>query len=247
MTQRPGSDRLGDTRPCRPVTDEDLVEALQELQPWQAAGDSLDGDLALIAYDVPADITVAGVEVPAGLYTREVTGDGRHIISHRWSDRGALIDRLDAVAEHHYLFVHIAHAARRFAAAYTDAIHADAHRALALIERDERDGGPLYDARIRCWHDLSRYVDERCYVEERARSGSVVAYLDEDEFVTAVQDRTDTLLHQRDRLLSFDEAEAAGFGGTRRDGREPRTWASLTPRQRVAAGLYPNPAAGRTE
>jgi len=57
--------------------------------------------------------------------------------------------------------------------------------------------------------------------------------------VTAVEDRIDTLLHQRDRLLSFDEAEAAGLDGTLRDGSEPHTWASLTPRQRAAAGLTP--------
>jgi len=74
-----------------------------------------------------------------------------------------------------------------------------------------------------------------------------VAYLDEDEFVTAVQDRTDTLLHQRDLLLSFDEAEAAGFDGTLRDGSEPHTWASLTPRQRATSGLDPSPAAGHIE
>jgi hypothetical protein len=62
-----------------------------------------------------------------------------------------------------------------------------------------------------------------------------------------VQDRIDTLLHQRDRLLSFDEAEAAGFDGTLRDGSEPHTWASLTPRQRASLSLDPNPAAGHIE
>ena len=61
MTQRSEPDRPGDTRPYRPVPDDHLVDALQGLQPWRAAGDSLDGDLALIAYDVPADTTVMGV------------------------------------------------------------------------------------------------------------------------------------------------------------------------------------------
>jgi hypothetical protein len=65
--------------------------------------------------------------------------------------------------------------------------------------------------------------------------------------VTAVIDRTDTLLHQRDRLLTFDEAEAAGFDGTGRDLSEPRTWASLTPRRRAALDLVADNATERTE
>jgi hypothetical protein len=241
VTQRSEPGRLGDPRPYRPVTDDDLVDALQGLQPWRAAGDSLDWDLALIAYDVPANTTVMGVPVPAGLYTREVTGDGRHVIAHLWTDRAALADRLDDVEKRHRLFVHIAHAAPRFVAAHTQQIRAGADRALALIERDERDGGPLYDAPIRCWHDLSRYVDDRRYIGELAQNAGVVASVD-DEFVTAVQDHTDALLHHRDRLLSFDEAEAVGFDGTLRDGSEPLTWASLTARQRVAVGLDPSTA-----
>lgn len=66
--------------------------------------------------------------------------------------------------------------------------------------------------------------------------GDIPSYL-QDEFVTAVTDRTAALLHQRDRQLTVDEAEAAGVDGTLRDGSEPHTWASLTPRQWVAAGL----------
>jgi hypothetical protein len=187
---------------------------------------------------------VLGVRVPAGLYTREVTGDGRHVIAHRWSDRVSLIARLDDVEKRHDLFAHIAHADPRFVAEHTHVIRADAQRALALIEVDERDGGALYDAAIRCWHDLSRYLGHRSYVEDLPRSSDVAARW-EDEWVTAVTDRTDALLHQRDRLLSFDEAEAAGVDGTLRDGSEPHSWASLTARQRAAAGLIPGSAAGR--
>lgn len=87
----------------------------------------------------------------------------------------------------------------------------------------------MYDAPIRCWDDLSRYVDERRYIDESLQSRSMTAHLDEDEFVTAVQDRTDTLLHQHDRLLSFDEAEAAGFDGALRDSSEPHTWGQPHP------------------
>jgi hypothetical protein len=43
MTQRPEPDRPGDTRPYRPVTDDYVVDALQGLEPWRTAGDSLDG------------------------------------------------------------------------------------------------------------------------------------------------------------------------------------------------------------
>jgi hypothetical protein len=245
-TRRPEPGRYGHAWPYLPVTDDLVVEVLQGLDPWRSVGDSLDWDLALFAYDVPADISVMGVPVPAGLYTREVTGDGRHVIAHRWTDRAALVERLDDVEKRHYLFEHIAHADPRFVAAHTDVIHADAERALALIEGDERDGGPLYDAAIRCWHDLSRYLGHRSYVEDLPRSNDVAAHW-EDEWVTAVTDRTDTLLHQRDRPLSFDEAEAAGVDGTLRDGSEPHTWASLTARQRAAAGLIPGSAAGRAE
>jgi len=246
VTRRPEPGRPGDAQPYLPVTDDLVVDVLQLLDPWRSVGDSLDWDLALIAYELPADISVSGVPVPAGLYTREVTSDGRHVIAHRWTDRTALIERLDDVEKRHHLFEHIAHADPRFVAAHTDAILADAQRALALIEDDERDGGPLYNAPIRCWHDLSRYVDQHAYVEELSRSNDIAAHL-EDEFVTAVTDRTDTLLHQRDRLLSFDEAEAAGFDGTGRDGSEPRTWAGLTPFQRAALVLFPGTAASRAE
>jgi hypothetical protein len=242
MTQRPEPGRRTGSRPYRLVAD-DVADALQGLQPSRAAGDSLDWDLALFAYDVPTDIGVTGVCIPAGLYTREVTGGGRHVIAHRWSDREAWAERLDDVAERHYLFAHIAHADPRFVAAHTEAVQADADRVLALIERDERDGGPLYDAPTQCWHDLRRYVDEHAYLEDLPHNRTVAAHRGDDEFVTAVIDRTDTLLHQRDRPLSFDEAEAAGFDGTGRDGSAPRTWASLTPRRRAALGLHPNSAA----
>jgi hypothetical protein len=245
MTPRSEPERLGDTRPCRPITDDSLVEALHELEPWRATGDSLDWDLALIAYDVPADTTVLGVLVPAGLYTREVTRDGRHVIADRWTDRDALAHQLDEVERRHHLFLHIAHAEQRFVAAHTDAIHAGARQALTVIEGDERDGGALYDAPIRCWHDLNRYVDERRYIGDPPPTGSVVASLDRDQFVTAVQDLTDALLHQRDRPLS--RAEAESLGAALRDGSEPRTWASLTPRQRARVGLAPDPAAAHRE
>lgn len=246
MTRRPEPGRPGDVGPYRPVTDDLLIDALQGLEPWRSVGDSVDWEIALFAYDVPAVISVMGVPLPAGLYTREVTGDGRHVIAHRWTDRAALVELFDDVAKRHYLFEHIAHADPRFVAAHTDVIHADAERVLARIEGDERDGGPLYDAPIRCWYDLSRHVGQSFYFEDLPCSGDIAAHL-EDEFVAAVTDRTDTLLHHRDRVLSVVEAVAAGFDGTGRDGREPRTWASLTPRQRAALGLLPDTAAVQAE
>lgn len=242
----PGRPRSG--WPFEVVTDDYVVEALQTLPEWRVVGDSLDWDLTVFAYDVAADITVEGVLVPAGLYTREVTVDGRHVIAHRWSDRLAREELLDDVAKRHYLFEHIAHTDARFIAAHQHEIHADAARAFAVVESDELEGGPLYDAPIRYWEDLSRYVDPFAYVENVPRSRGDTADRPGSEFVTAVEDRIDTLLHQRDRLFSFDEAEAAGFDGTLRDGSEPHTWASLTPRQRAAAGLNPQrpaePASG---
>lgn len=241
MTRPPEPGRHRGMSSCVPVIDDRLIEALQGLPPWRAVGDSVDWEIALIAYDVAADIEVEGVPVPAGLYVREVTGDGRHVIAHRWTDRAALVERLDDVEHRYFLFEHIAHADPRFVAAHADAIRADARRVLAWIAGDEGAGGPLYDAPIRCWYDLSRYLGRRSYVEDLPRLGELAPYV-EDEFLTAVTDRVDTLLHQRDRLLSVDEAEAAGLDGTGRDGRAPRTWASLTPRQRAAAGLDP----GRT-
>jgi hypothetical protein len=51
VTPRPG--RPGRGRPYLRVTDDSFVEALQGLEPWRSVGDSLDGDLAVIAYDVP--------------------------------------------------------------------------------------------------------------------------------------------------------------------------------------------------
>lgn len=240
MTRPPEHGRHRGMDSYVPVTDDLLIETLHGLPPWRAVGDSIDWEIALIAYDVPADIEVEGVPVPAGLYVREVTGDGRHVIAHRWTDRAALVERLDDVEHRHFLFEHIAHADPRFVAGHTDAIEADAQRVLAWIEDDEHAGGPLYDAPIRCWYDQSRYLGRRSYLENLPRLGELAPYA-EDEFVTAVTDRVDTLLHQRDRLLSVDDAEAAGLDGTGRDGRAPRTWSSLTPRQR-AAGLNP----GRT-
>ncbi|MEU7874265.1 hypothetical protein [Dactylosporangium sp. NPDC049140] len=233
MTQQPEHGPRRGSPPYLPVTDDRLAEALHELEPWRGAGDSVDWDLALIAYDVPADTVIAGVPIPAGLYTREITGDGYHVIAHRWTDRTALADRLDDIERRHHQFEHIDHARPQFVAIHTAAIHAYAHRMLALIERDERAGGVLYDVAVRCWHDLNPHLGADRYADELRISGNVGAY-DEDEFVTAVHDRTDTQLHERDRLLSFDEAEAAGFDGTLRDGSAPHTWASLTPRQRAA-------------
>lgn len=247
MTARPEPGRPGSRRPYEAVTDDDVIEALQSLPQRRVVGDSLDGELALYAYDVPSDIVVGGGVVSAGLYTREITVDGRHVIAHRWSDRAAREELLDDVARRHYLFEHIAHACSRFVAAHRHQIHADAARAFAVIESDELEGGPLYDAPIRCWDDLSRYVDPGAYVEDLPRSNGDAADRLGGEFVIAVQERIDSMLHQRDRLLSFDEAEAAGFDGTLRDGSEPHTWASLTPRQRAAAGLTPASTTGQVE
>lgn len=245
VTRPPEPGQRGGVSPNVPVTDDLLIDALQGLQPWRSVGDSVDWEIALFAYDVPTDVRVQGVPIPAGLYVREVTGDGRHVIAQRWTDRAALIEHLNTVEHRHFLFEHITHADPRFVAAHTDAIHAHAVRVFALIEADERAGGPLHDATIRCWHDLSRHIGHCSYLQGLPWPGEIASYL-EDEFVTAVVDRTDTLLHQRDRLLSFDEAEAAGLDGTGRDGRDPRTWASLTPRQRSAAGLNPDSTTTQT-
>jgi hypothetical protein len=246
VTARPEPGRPGSRRPYEAVTDDYLIEALQTLPQWRGVGDSLDWDVALFACDVPTDLTIEGVLVPAGLYTREVTGDGRQVIAHRWSERAAREDLLDEVQKRHYLFEHIDHAHPRFVTAHQHEIHSVAARAFAVIESDELEGRPLYDALIGCWDDLSRYVDQYAYVEGLPPSSAVAAHW-HDEFVTAVIDRTDTLLHQRDRLLSLDEAQVAGFDGTLRDGSEPRTWAGLTPRHRAAAGLLPGSTAGQAE
>lgn len=61
--------------PMYPVVDADVIDALTYLDVWRSAGDSLDWDVAVIVYDVPADVDVSGVRVPAGLYAREVTSD----------------------------------------------------------------------------------------------------------------------------------------------------------------------------
>ncbi|MGI5243348.1 hypothetical protein [Dactylosporangium sp. CA-139066] len=211
MTQQPERNPRSSTRPYLPVTDDLVVDALQGLQPWRAAGDSVDWALALIAYEVPADTIIAGVPVPAGLYTREITRGGYHVIAHRWTDRAALADRLDDIEHRHHLFLHIAHARPRFVAAHTAAIHAYAHGVLALIERDERAGEPLHDVTVRCWHDLSRHVEQHRYFDELRMSWNFEVHHDEDELLTAVADRTDTLLHERDRLRN--EAAAAGLDG----------------------------------
>jgi hypothetical protein len=229
-----------------PVTDYRVIEMLQELQPWRSVGDSVDWEIAVFAYDVPGGVDIDGIPVRPGLYTREVTGDGRTVTAHRWTDGDALVDRLDQVEHQHFLFEHIDHAGRRFVTDHTDAIHDHAGRVLALIEADEAADGPLYDAAVRCWLDLSTYLDPRPYVEDLSRPAEIPGYLD-DEFVTAVTDRADTLLHQRDRMLSFDEADTAGLDATLRDGRAPHTWGSLTPRQRAAAGLNPNTETGQAD
>lgn len=239
MTRPAESTQYRSAGPSFPVTDGLLIEALHGLPPWRSVGDSLDWEVAVFAYDVPPGVHVDGVPVPDGLYSREVTGDGRTVIAHRWVNRAALIDRLNAVEHRHLLFEHIDHADHRFVAAHTAAIHAGADRVLALIEHDERAGGRLYDAAIRCWHDLSRHLDPRSYIEGLPPPGEVPSYR-EDEFATAVTDRTDTLLHQRDRQLTPDEADAAGLEDTVRHREEPPTWGSLTARQRAAAGMTPD-------
>jgi hypothetical protein len=247
VTPRPEPGRPTLVWPYEVVTDDYVIEALRSLPEWRVVGDSLDWELAVYAYDVPADILAGGVIVPAGLYTREITVDGRHVLAHRWNDRAARENLLDDVENQHYMFEHIAHADHRFVAEHRREIHADADRAFAMIESDEAEGGLLYDAPIRCWDDLIQHVNLGVYVEDLARDGDTDAVRLGGEFVTAVEDRVDTLLHQRDRLLSVDEAEAAGFDGTLRDGSEPHTWASLTPRQRAAAGLTPGSTAGQIE
>jgi hypothetical protein len=226
--------------PMIPVVDADMIDALTYLDVWRSAGDSLDWDIAVIAYDVPTDVDVLGVRVPAGLYTREVTGDGRHVIAHRWTDRDALHVRLADVETRHAAYLHIVNARPGFVAAHAAEIDRYARAVIALVETDERDGGPLYDAPVRCWHDLHRHVDENGYTDSVGvpwGADAVADDMDGHQFVTAVEARVDELLHERDRPLSVDEAEAAGFDGTLRDGSDPHTWASLTPRQRAALGL----------
>lgn len=237
MTPGPG-DRTGDARLLSVAVSDDIAEALGELPEWRAAGDSVDWDIALIAYDVPEDTVVTAVPIPAGLYTRQVTGGGYLVVAQRWNDRDALVDRLDDIEKRHTMFVHIAHAPARFVAAHQTAINAYADGVLALIERDERADGPLYDVSVRCWDDLARHVDEDGYLEQLSARHPIPTW-DEDTFAIAVQDRTDTLLHERDRLLSFDEAQAAGLDGTLRDGSPPHTWAELTPRQRAVIDRLP--------
>jgi len=226
--------------PMTPVVDADVIDALQYLDVWRSAGDSLDWDIAVIAYDVPSDVDVLGVRVPAGLYAREVTRDGRHVIAQRWTDRDALNVRLADVEARYAAHLHIAHARPGFVAAHTADIERYARAVIALVEVDERDGGPLYDAPVRCWHDLHHHVDENAYTDGVGvpwGADAVANDVDGHQFVTAVQARVDALLHERDRPLSVDEAPAAGFDGTLRDGSDPHTWASLTPRQRAALGL----------
>jgi hypothetical protein len=201
------------------VTDAVLIDVLQGLRPWRSVGDSVDWELALFAYDVPPGVHVAGVPVPPGVYTREVTGDGRTVIAHRWINHAALVDVLDRVEQRHFLFEHIDHADSRFVAAHTDALHMAADQVLALIEADETADGPLHDAAIRCWHDLNTRLDPRPYIERLALIEGIPGYL-QDEFVTAAIDRTDTLLHQRDWKLTPHEADLAGLG-IMQDGRDP--------------------------
>jgi hypothetical protein len=226
--------------PTVPVLDPDVIDALTYLDVRRSAGDALDWDVAVIAYDVATDVDALGVRVPAGLYTREVTGDGRHVIAHRWTDRDALNVRLADVEARHAAYLHIAHARPGFVAAHAAEIDRYARAVIALVEADERDGGPLHDAPVRCWHDLHRHVDENEYTDSVGVPWGAEAVADDvdgHKFVTAVEARADGLLHERDRPLNVDEAEAAGFDGTLRHGSDPHTWASLTPRQRAALGL----------
>jgi hypothetical protein len=239
------TERFGDVTttasPMHPVVDADVIDALQYLDVWRSAGDSLDWDVAVIVYDVPTTVDVVGVRVPAGLYAREVTGDGRHVIAHRWTDRDALNVRLADVEARHAAYLHIVHARPVFVGAHAAEIDRYARAVIALIEADERDGGPLHDAPVRCWHDLHHHVDENEYIDSVGVPWGTDAVADDGDghqFVTAVEARADGLLHERDRPLSVDEAEAAGFDGTLRDGSDPHTWASLTPRQRAALGLH---------
>jgi hypothetical protein len=222
-----------------PVGDTYVRDALAYLPAWRAARDSLDRDIAVIAYDVPTEVAVRGTRVPAGLYTREVTGDGRAVVAHRWTERAALVTYLADIEAGRAAHLHVAHARRGFVAAHASEIERCARAVMALIERDERDGGPLHDAMVRCWLDLHRYVDDSGYIDGAGVPCGVDATADDvdgEQFVTAVQARTDELLHERDRTLSVDEAEMAGIDATLFDGSDPHTWASLTARQRAALG-----------
>ncbi|GLL03734.1 hypothetical protein [Dactylosporangium matsuzakiense] len=174
------------------MTDPREAEALHELEPWRAAGDSVDWDLAVLASIVTAGTTIAGVHVPAGHDTRSITGGGYHITTRAWPDRDALTRRLDAVDDRHHRAVHIAHADARTVTAHTAVIDACARGVPKLIGRDARDGGPLDAVPVRCWHDLDGHVDGYRYLDEVLPAGP------HDEVVTAVIDRADTLLHERD-------------------------------------------------
>jgi hypothetical protein len=226
--------------PVIPVLDADVIDALAYLDVLRSAGDSLDRDGALIAYDVPTEVDVLGVRVPGGLYTREVTGDGRHVIARRWTDRDALTARLADIEARHAAHLHITQARPAFVKAHAARIERYARAVIALVETDERDGRPLHDAPVRCWHDLHHHVDENDYIDGVGvpwGADAVTDDVDGHQFVTAAEVRVDELLHERDRLLSVDEAQAAGFDGTLRDDSDPHTWASLTPRQRAVLGL----------
>jgi hypothetical protein len=110
----------------------------------------------VITYEVPSDVEVMGVWVPAGLYTREVTGGGRHVIAYRWTDRDAQHVGLADIDARHAAYLHIVHARPGFVTAHAAEIDRYARAVVALMEADERDCGPLYDAPVRCWHDLHR-------------------------------------------------------------------------------------------
>lgn len=71
-----------------PITD-DLCEALQGIEETYGSGDGMDG-VGVSAYVVTEPIVSYGVTIPVGLYTRDISDDGKHVIGLIWTDADAM-------------------------------------------------------------------------------------------------------------------------------------------------------------
>ncbi len=79
------------------ITDE-LSEALQGIEETYGAGDGMDG-VGASAYVITEPVVSYGVTIPAGLYTREVSDDGKHVIALSWTDADAMRAYVDRVPQ----------------------------------------------------------------------------------------------------------------------------------------------------
>jgi hypothetical protein len=70
------------------ITDE-LAEALQGIEESYGTGDGMDG-VGASAYVITEPVVSYGMTIPAGLYTREISDDGKHVIGLRWTDADAM-------------------------------------------------------------------------------------------------------------------------------------------------------------